>query len=254
MPRKQPDMSRFTLPADATEQERRQWNELSDDAHDQKSSLSIYAFADKPKIPPENQGIAQASIEKQVYIFNAGPLNWTRGGGSAGEYLIGPSPRLGHLSVPIVIPGFPSECVFNFDDQMVRQYHTPVPGTAYADEPGYHFAMEVIGCGVTGDKQLRDFGVFVSRNERPSELEIWAARGRLRATTDVIIGAENEYWERWRKGFVPPAEVITALNKFYPDAKRFSLSMDSEEYHIRDTRADKLAGFFGLKFPWMEGY
>jgi hypothetical protein len=126
------------------------------------------ADPDDSVIPLESEEIKRESIDKQVFIFNVGPLSHARPMSSYGTITI---PALEASSClhsdlrvagPVTIPGRPSECYPDpFSEKWRRLYHQPIDGTP----PGIDFALQVIGAdrrgAMSGD--LRSEGVFISQ-------------------------------------------------------------------------------------------
>jgi hypothetical protein len=157
-----------------------------------------------PELPEESEAIKRASVEKQVYIFNVGPIRFVQGCGSYGDVVIPALPERdcfgGTVAGPVIIPGLPSECCkqyANDSEYFERIYHLPT-GSEYAHHPGLDFAMEVIGAArqtkqyYPGD--LRRYGVFVSQSAEPSAEEIVEAQELLRKSAEEECAREDQIY------------------------------------------------------------
>jgi hypothetical protein len=160
------------------DQERTSWN------------ACLPADPDDSVIPLESDEIKRESIDKQVFIFNVGPLSHARPMSSYGTITIPALEASSYLhsdlrvAGPVTIPGRPSECYPDpFSEKWRRLYHQPIDGTP----PGIDFALQVIGAdrrgAMSGD--LRSEGVFISQVRVPSKKHILRAQRRLRETAQA---------------------------------------------------------------------
>lgn len=120
--------------------------------------------------PPMLDMVERASEQARVYIFNVGPWMQQRLMGSLGTYTIPACPEGKEYSAPVVIEGIVSELYPINEGEFKRTM-----------EDGYAVAMQVLGVGphLSPRNSFVPYGVFVSRNERPSKEEITAARAKL---------------------------------------------------------------------------
>jgi hypothetical protein len=179
----------------------------------------------------ETEEIKRESIDKQVFIFNVGPLSHARPMSSYGTITI---PALEASSClhsdlrvagPVTIPGRPSECYPDpFSDKRRRLYHQPIDGTP----PGIDFALQVIGAdrrgAMSGD--LRSEGVFISQVRVPSKKHILRAQRRLRETAQArckYLSQRSEAGDR-----VPITERDRSFARLLNDNARWVQAYDAQ--------------------------
>lgn len=148
-----------------------------------------------PEVP---EPIADKSLETQVYIYNVSPWQYVQQLGSMGPKTIFALEEEKVLtdemfvSKVTIIPGIPWEAYPQEGGSKIN-YHTPPKGQGSA-EPGYNFALEVVGGGRMGQavSDLRKCGVFISRQPEQVKPRKGVVEGEKGATK-----ADWDAYNRW---------------------------------------------------------
>ncbi len=130
--------------------------------------------------------LKEISEKNRVYIFNVGPWMQQRPLGSAGTWTIPACPEGKEYSDPVVIDGLVREMYPDNEAQM----------KSLGDVDGMEFAMQILGVGphLSPRNSFIPFGIFASRNQKPTKAEIDEARGRLRETfRELVAEADRAY-------------------------------------------------------------
>jgi hypothetical protein len=189
-------------------------------------SVCLPAYPHDSVIPVESEEVRRESIDRQVYIFNAGPFPHMRELGSYGTIRIPPLEASACLQSdlrvagPVIIPGRPNE----YYPGVGRKYHTPPDRTP----PGIHFALEVIGArrGRIMACDWRSEGVFISQDQVPNEKVIHRAQRRLRETAQARCEYLSQRWEAG--GGMPITEKDRVFAHLLNDNAQWAKAYDAE--------------------------
>lgn len=139
-----------------------------------------------------------------VYIFNVGPREWRNRVAAGKGYTIPACPSGELYSEPVTIPTL---CLSEIDladgaNNMGVVMNSGISETLELGGVPQHVigvANDLIGCESTNSgldlstTNLEWFGVFVSRNEIPTDEELEEARGKLRQMMDLIYSKGAEF-------------------------------------------------------------
>lgn len=126
----------------------------------------------KDPLPRE---IADSPVE--WYIYNVGPITQIINAGSMGQHHLLPPPEGKRYNEPIKIKRY----MIDYADQGDYKQKAIIMDGAYVAKEW------VTPNGERGNTDLRNWGVFASRNNPPTEAELAQADARLRVTLDQLI-------------------------------------------------------------------
>jgi len=146
-------------------------------------------------IPDTPEIFRRVAEENRVYIFNVGPWAHARELGSAGSARIPACPEGKDYSEPFVVPGVVQE-----------PYPINEAECKMLQSDGMDFAMQVLGEGphVPKSSSFRPYGVFVTRNAKPTREEIAEARQALQQKYVELVAEANEFFSKGARAEIVP--------------------------------------------------
>jgi hypothetical protein len=147
-------------------------------------------------IPQMDPMVREVSEANRVYIFNVGPWSHVRAMGSAGTYLIPACLPDKPYSKPLIINGIENEVYPINETECAVLPKSGRPGQLRGDGSGLLFAQQLLGEGPMLDRRqsLRNFGVFISSTQVPSEEDLQAARLALAERRQALVAEANEIY------------------------------------------------------------